>query len=126
MQTATWVHIGYKLRGNVQISKSLPSNSALERRASVHDEWRLVKKECFYSALQARGGFQCECGARRASKQKRRVTLLVDQCLDILHFPLWCVRLRISAASPPAPVVIDHRVAVGQKSCQAPCRFPVC
>ena len=32
MQTATWVHIGYKLRGNVQISKSLPSNSALERR----------------------------------------------------------------------------------------------
>jgi len=33
MQTATWVHIGYKLRGNVQISKSLPSNSALERRS---------------------------------------------------------------------------------------------
>src|SRR6266566_1638344 len=32
MQTSTWVHIGYKLRGNVQISKSLPSNSALERR----------------------------------------------------------------------------------------------
>src|SRR5438876_6132102 len=34
MQTATWVHIGYKLRGNVQILKSLPSNSALERRIS--------------------------------------------------------------------------------------------